>query len=84
MLSQRLKELESEAVVERQVFAETPVRIEYRLTQKGRELDQAVRMIKTWADEWVGLGSEATTDVRRTEEAAVAPCDGERIQAGPG
>ena len=72
MLSQRLKELESEAIVERQVFPDTPVRIEYRLTQKGRELDQAVRMIETWADEWAGLGSEATTEVRPTGAATVA------------
>jgi DNA-binding HxlR family transcriptional regulator len=53
MLSQRLKELEAEGIVERQVFAETPVRIEYRLTQKGHELDGAVRVIEAWADEWV-------------------------------
>jgi DNA-binding HxlR family transcriptional regulator len=60
MLSQRLKQLDAEGIVERQVFAETPVKIEYRLTQKGRELDRAVRMIEAWADEWVTPGSEAT------------------------
>src|SRR5688572_7912716 len=52
MLSQRLKELEAEGVVERRVYPETPVRIEYELTPKGRELDRAVRTIEAWADEW--------------------------------
>lgn len=52
MLSQRLKELEAEAIVERRVFPDTPVRIEYGLTQKGRELEQAVEVIETWADQW--------------------------------
>ncbi len=34
LLSERLKELELEGIVERKVFPETPVRIEYSLTQK--------------------------------------------------
>lgn len=34
-LSQRLKELESQGIVQRTVFAEVPVRVEYRLTPKG-------------------------------------------------
>jgi DNA-binding HxlR family transcriptional regulator len=58
MLSQRLKELEAEGIVERRVSADTPVRIEYRLTAKGRELDRAVRVIEAWADEWVSSPPE--------------------------
>jgi DNA-binding HxlR family transcriptional regulator len=38
MLSERLKELEAEGVVVRRVIPETPVRIEYELTEKGRAL----------------------------------------------
>lgn len=34
-LSQRLKELEAQGIVQRTVFAEVPVRVEYRLTPKG-------------------------------------------------
>jgi DNA-binding HxlR family transcriptional regulator len=52
MLSQRLKELEAEGIVERRVFPDTPVRIEYALTLKGRELERAVEVIETWADQW--------------------------------
>jgi len=52
LLSERLKELESCGIVERRVYPETPVRIEYALTDKGRELDQVVVAIQRWADCW--------------------------------
>ena len=38
MLSDRLRELEKEGIVERTVIPETPVRVEYGLTRKGRAL----------------------------------------------
>jgi DNA-binding HxlR family transcriptional regulator len=37
-LSIRLKEMENDGIIRRQVYNETPVRIEYYLTQKGKEL----------------------------------------------
>lgn len=56
LLSERLRELESEGIVERKVFPEVPVRIEYRLTEKGRALESAVAAISEWADEWLRNG----------------------------
>lgn len=53
MLSERLKELESEGIVEREVIPETPVRIEYRLTRKGRDLGPVVEALSEWAERWV-------------------------------
>ena len=38
LLSERLKELESEGIVERRVSTELPARVEYALTEKGRAL----------------------------------------------
>ncbi len=38
MLSERLQELEEEGMVERTVVPETPVRVEYSLTKKGKGL----------------------------------------------
>jgi DNA-binding HxlR family transcriptional regulator len=52
MLSDRLRELEEEGVVERTVIPETPVRIEYALTKKGRALAQAFEAIGEWAHKW--------------------------------
>lgn len=52
LLSERLKELEKEGVVERKVYSEVPIRVEYSLTQKGRSLEGAVREIENWAQNW--------------------------------
>ena len=52
MLSDRLQELEQEGIVERTVVPATPVRVEYALTKKGRELSTAFEAIGTWAHKW--------------------------------
>jgi DNA-binding HxlR family transcriptional regulator len=52
MLSERLKELETCGIVVRHVIPETPVRIEYQLTAKGRDLDQVVQALADWAGRW--------------------------------
>lgn len=52
MLSERLKELEAEGVIERRVLPETPVRVEYRLTPKGRGLGPVIDAIEAWSQEW--------------------------------
>ncbi len=54
LLSERLKELETEGIVERRVYPETPVRVEYELTDKGRDLERVVTEVKRWADRWLG------------------------------
>jgi DNA-binding HxlR family transcriptional regulator len=53
MLSERLQELESEGIVERTVIPETPVRVEYALTKKGRALAAAVDAIGEWAHKYI-------------------------------
>ena len=53
MLSERLKDFEDEGIVEREVIPEKPVRVEYRLTEKGRALSSAVDALSAWAEEWV-------------------------------
>jgi DNA-binding HxlR family transcriptional regulator len=52
MLSERLKELEACGIVERRVYPQTPVRIEYCLTEKGRGLQRALDELQRWADAW--------------------------------
>jgi DNA-binding HxlR family transcriptional regulator len=53
LLSERLKELEQEGIVERRVTDGVPVRIEYALTEKGQALEPAVRSLKVWARSWL-------------------------------
>jgi DNA-binding HxlR family transcriptional regulator len=52
LLSQRLRELEDESVVERDVEPGTPVRVTYSLTEKGAELRPAIRELRLWARRW--------------------------------
>lgn len=53
VLSERLKDLESEEIVRREVFPETPVRIEYSLTEKGLALEKLMREVETWSQNWL-------------------------------
>lgn len=53
MLSERLKEFEAEGLVCREVSVDPPVRVVYRLTEKGRALEEPLRSIGAWAEEWV-------------------------------
>ena len=51
LLSERLKELEAEEIVERHVTDDPPVRVDYALTSKGRALEPALRALKSWSHE---------------------------------
>ena len=53
LLSERMKELESRGVVIRTVRPGRPVRVEYELTEMGRELAPAVRELEAWAQRWL-------------------------------
>jgi len=55
MLSERLRSLEGEDLVSRHVVPESPIRVEYELTVKGRELQDALREIGNWAERWIPL-----------------------------
>jgi DNA-binding HxlR family transcriptional regulator len=65
MLSERLRSLEAEELVTRRVVPESPVRVEYELTRKGRALENALREISAWAERWVPLESESAPKKNR-------------------
>ncbi|MCI0182907.1 winged helix-turn-helix transcriptional regulator [Sulfoacidibacillus ferrooxidans] len=53
MLAERFKELEIAGLITRSVFPETPVRIEYSLTDKGRALEPVMDQVQCWANHWM-------------------------------
>src|SRR5688572_1833596 len=53
MLSERLQELEQEGLVERTVLPDTPIRVEYALSKKGKALKPAIEAIADWSHTWV-------------------------------
>jgi DNA-binding HxlR family transcriptional regulator len=49
ILSARLKEMEKDGLIKREVFKETPVRIEYALTEKGRALQPILNQMAAFS-----------------------------------
>ena len=66
LLSERLRELEAAGIVSRTVYPEVPVRIEYALTEKGRELEGIVGEISLWADKWRGQRADPCLEATGT------------------
>ncbi len=52
LLSERLKELETGGIVVREVTPSTPVRVDYRLTEQGRDLAGVIDELAAWAERW--------------------------------
>lgn len=53
VLAERLKELEAEGLIKRDVYPDIPVRIEYSLTEKGKALSPLFEHIADWAGKWI-------------------------------
>jgi DNA-binding HxlR family transcriptional regulator len=55
LLTERLRELEVAQIIRREVCASSPVRVIYELTQRGRELQEALDSLGHWAERWIEL-----------------------------
>jgi DNA-binding HxlR family transcriptional regulator len=73
MLSDRLQELEQEGIVERTVIPETPVRVEYSVTRKGRALASAMDAIAEWAEKWIDAETPAAKPVKAARVRPTRP-----------
>ena len=80
MLSERLRELEEAGIIVRTVIPETPVRVEYALTEKGIALKPSLDAIGTWAERWVELTPACRE--KEKEEPAAAAAAAVRVTAG--
>ena len=61
VLSERLKELEQLEIVKREVIPETPVIIQYSLTDKGHSMKPILSTIENWSQAWIKTEIELTT-----------------------
>lgn len=57
-LSQRLDELEAQGIITKQRFAEVPPRIEYTLTDKGRDLIPVLKQMAAWGEKYYQAKTE--------------------------
>src|SRR2546421_11801301 len=53
LLTERLRELESEGLVRRTVLSGPPIRVMYELTESGKDLKPVVECLGRWAEHWV-------------------------------
>ena len=63
-LSERLKSLEAEGIVLREVVPERPVRISYGLTEAGQGLAEAIGALAEWAEQWARPSGDPATPSR--------------------
>ncbi len=53
ILANRLAKLTDAGILEKRAYQERPVRYEYRLTQKGKELFPVILTLVHWGDKWM-------------------------------
>jgi DNA-binding HxlR family transcriptional regulator len=82
MLSERLKELEAERLVERSVIPETPVRVEYRLTAGGEALGSVLDAVMAWAHDWLRIPDPAPVHSDIAEDCPGQPRRARRRRVG--
>ena len=50
MLTNQLRELEADGLIEREIFPQIPPKVEYRLSDRGRSLSPIIEALKAWGD----------------------------------
>lgn len=51
MLTNQLRELEADGLIDREVYAQVPPKVEYSLSERGRGLETILLALKSWGDE---------------------------------
>lgn len=67
VLSTRLKKLVESGVLRREPYQQSPVRYEYRLTERGRELYPLILFMAGWGNKWMDDGHGALVNYAHTD-----------------
>ncbi|GAA1844956.1 helix-turn-helix domain-containing protein [Pseudonocardia ailaonensis] len=77
VLTQTLRRLQDNGLVERHVYAEAPPRVEYGLTELGRTLKEPIKMLTDWAV----VHGEAVAEMQETAGRRAEDATGQRPAA---
>lgn len=53
MLTQQLREMETDGLVERKVFAVVPPKVEYSITNHGQSLEPILKSLSAWGEKYL-------------------------------
>ncbi len=71
-LSTQLKGLEEEGLISRTVYAEVPPRVEYALTDIGREFQPVLDSLRIWGDKYIQYLKEQTDMFPDEQEQSIS------------
>jgi DNA-binding HxlR family transcriptional regulator len=55
MLTQQLRELESDGLIDRKVFQQVPPKVEYSLSRRGRSLEPILTAMGAWGKKYAAV-----------------------------
>jgi DNA-binding HxlR family transcriptional regulator len=67
MLTQSLRELEEDGLIERKVFHEVPPKVEYSLTAAGEELIPFIEYLRVWGEKRMEIENIPVIDAGKCE-----------------
>src|ERR671910_1055051 len=66
VLSDRLSELEKEGLITKKIYPEIPIKVEYRLTTKAKDLEPILQSLSRWCEKW---GIEKITSLTKKPQS---------------
>ena len=51
-LTEKLRALEQDGIIERKIYPEVPPRVEYSLTKRGQTLGTIIEAMREWGTQW--------------------------------
>ena len=79
-LSIRLKEMEGDGLITRKVYNETPIRIEYDLTQKGKELQPILEQMALFSIKYCSEQVFDNPDTSKINKVTAYSFESQRIR----
>lgn len=70
MLTNQLRELEEDGLINREVYAQVPPKVEYSLSDLGRSMQPVLMALKAWGDAHIGLYGKPVMVSEESSEAA--------------